>query len=85
MDITNLSIAELQSIIKLAVENNLSLLEVGNVKIVPGAKHPVSNDDELSIIKNAEIAKGRRLTGKEREDEILFGPGGSIGDTNDGD
>lgn len=67
---------EIEKLIMLAVNNNLSLLEVGNVKIIPGPRQ--TQPEKLELIKQAERRMDRPLTAREMEDEVLFGPGGSI-------
>lgn len=69
-------VKKLEALIKLAVDNNLSLLEIGDVKIVPNPKAvPMPT---LKILEEAERRAGRPLTDAEKQDEILFGPGGSL-------
>jgi len=69
---------KLEALVKIAVDNNLSLLEVGDVKIVPVPRpfSPAFSQDTL--YKKTEAKIGRPLTDREKEDEALFGPGGSI-------
>lgn len=71
----------LEALIKLAIDFNLSLLEIGDVKIVPGPyRRPSANDlnDKPSLLEEAEKRIGRKLTSQEVQDELLFGPGGAI-------
>jgi hypothetical protein len=67
---------KLESLVRIAVDNNLSLLQVGDVRIIPGGKTNAS--PHVKILEAAEKKAGRPLTEQEKRDEILFGPGGSL-------
>lgn len=70
------SIDDLRAMVEIAVNNNLSLLEIGDVKIIP---NPVKTPQPtLQILDEAERKKGKPLTDQEKADEVLFGPGGSL-------
>lgn len=66
----------IERLIHLAIDNGLALLEVGDIKIVPGPRRAMPT--EPSFIKEAEKRVGRPLTPGEKRDEILFGPGGAL-------
>lgn len=72
------TVDDLKALIGLAVDNNLSLLEIGDVKIVPSTRRNSEPEGTLQILKTAEQKAGRRLSAEEMQDEILFGPGGSV-------
>lgn len=71
----------LEALIKLATDFNLSLLEIGDVKIIPGPQRRQNfsdSNEKPKLIEEAEKRLGRELTAQEKQDEILFGPEGFI-------
>lgn len=69
---------KIEALVKLAVDNNLSLLQIGDVKIVPGPIPHNPVDAQRKLVEEIEKKAGRPLSEQELKDEILFGPGGSL-------
>lgn len=72
------SMRKMEALVKLAVDNNLSLLQIGDVRIVPGAIPHSPVNAQKSFVEEIEKKAGRPLSSEELKDEILFGPGGSL-------
>jgi DUF1009 family protein len=69
---------KIEALVKIAVDNKLSLLQIGDVRIVPSGRtsSPETTEGTLKIIEEAQKRLKRPLTPEELQDEILFGPGG---------
>lgn len=75
-------IRRITSLIKLAIENDLEALELGDIKIVPRKRDrrpiPTNIEGSLELFEREEKKKGEPLTDQEKTDIALFGPGGII-------
>ena len=71
-------VESIRQLVQLAVANNLSSLEIGDVRIVVNPNRPIEPSKELQFIRDLEEKAGRKLTDRELEDAALFGPGAQI-------
>lgn len=85
----SIPVKRIETLIKLAKEHNLAILEVGHIRIVPEkapyqdplrAPAPKSDDKNLSdfeyMMKTGQRRDGRKLNSRQMEDLGLFGPNG---------
>lgn len=76
-------INKIKELIKLAKDNNLAMLEVGPIKIVPQPT-PLEGDlnkkSEYERVIEKAFRNGKPLSDQQKDDMLLFGPNGIIDD-----
>lgn len=75
----SIPIKRIERLVKLAKDNNLAVLEVGHIRIVPQPKQGIPQHSMYeSMLQQVRGKDGKPLSEKQKEDALLFGPNGVI-------
>jgi hypothetical protein len=70
----SLPITKIKKLAKLAIEFDLAVLEVGDIRIVPNPQRGMIQQETFDQkVQNATNKQGKPLSQKQKEDLILFG------------
>lgn len=79
----SIPIKRIEHLIRIAKVNNLELLEVGHIRIIPRpepvrleAQNPLKHESKYEKELKTAMKDGKPLTQRQIEDAILFGPNG---------